>query len=466
LVNQKRPSRNPRAGAARLVLSLAVLVGLAAIAWLISTGGCSDPTADVTDAGVGTAKAVQAIQTNPDDSAFRLDGANTDIKWTGSNSVGQKPTGFFYELSGKAIVDSQTNVLRLLNLDIDMDGVKAMSSSLTQKLKHKGFFEVDKFPKATFRSTEVQPLEESSPSDNSNFVVEGNFQLRDVTQSIKIPVLVTVDGDKLTIQSKFKINRKDYGVVYSDTTGDKLIRDSVLIEISIDSTRNTDPEPAEAVAAATTDDPNSNATDQPIGNFTQTIEPTLVDFDMIHVPGDESEGIKPFWIGKTEVTWDEFDYWALCKNLYCKWLTKQTGRNYRLPTASEWDHAFELGGGDLDQTSDSKQLKEKAWFAGNAFSTDDEGFDFESTMPVGKLQPNSLGIHDMLGNAAEWVSGDAKVVRGGHFKIPADKLIGEFQEAEDQAVWNKDYPLTRLKLKRQSRQSLNPRSPRTNRKCR
>ena len=48
----------------------------------------------------------------------------------------------------------------------------------------------------------------------------------------------------------------------------------------------------------------------------------------------------------------------------------------------------------------------------------------------------------MLGNVAEWVAetGDEQVVRGGHFKLPAEELIGAHQEVENQNIWNKDYP--------------------------
>ena len=39
--------------------------------------------------------------------------------------------------------------------------------------------------------------------------------------------------------------------------------------------------------------------------YRDSIPGTLVRFEMMPVPGD-----RPFWIGKTEVTWDEYDIWA------------------------------------------------------------------------------------------------------------------------------------------------------------
>ena len=353
-----------------------------------------------------------------------------------------------------------------------------MSDSLTKKLKHRGFFEVDTFPESKFVSTAIKHVARPDDPAETNCVIEGNFQLRDVTRSIAIPVSMSGDGSALFLTSEFKINRKDYGVVYADTVGDKLIRDSVLIELSIDSTSGGQKTPMDVAV---------KVANQPFEKYTETIQSTLVEFDMVPVPGDESNEVKPFFIGKTEVTWNEFDYWALCKNmpekdsigqiskqlrpssphdvekiyrgwgrdgqpvvgvsrrsaeLYCKWLSSQTGRTYRLPTASEWNRAFQLGGGDLNAVSDPEELLEVAWFDENGVATDEEGFDQERAMQVGKLKPNKLGIHDMLGNVAEWVieTGDARVVRGGHFKMSAEELVGAYREVENQNTWNKDYP--------------------------
>ena len=41
--------------------------------------------------------------------------------------------------------------------------------------------------------------------------------------------------------------------------------------------------------------------------FTETIDGTAVQFDMMPVPGDAGRGIEPYWIGRTEVTWDAYD---------------------------------------------------------------------------------------------------------------------------------------------------------------
>ena len=237
--------------------------------------------------------------------------------------------------------------------------------------------------------------------------------------------------------------------------------------------------------ASTTDQQGttSETTREPLAeSFKQMVPGSLVEFEMLLVPGNAAADIQPFYIGKHEVTWDEFAYWALCEDItekkgilqrekllrpsaphdsksiyrgwgrdgqpavgisrvaaekYCQWLSERTGKSFRLPTPQEWDYAFEQGGDSLEQDHSADQLNEMAWYLEN--SLDSETFD-NRAMPVGQKQANQLGIHDMLGNAAEWVSGEQPVVRGGSFLTKPEALRGAWSETEDQSVWNRNYP--------------------------
>jgi formylglycine-generating enzyme required for sulfatase activity len=85
---------------------------------------------------------------------------------------------------------------------------------------------------------------------------------------------------------------------------------------------------------------------------------------------------------------------------YCKWLSLQADSLYRLPTEEEWEYAAR--GGNSSQSfrfSGSHTPQGVAWYGGNS----------EGTLhPVGRKQPNELGIHDMSGNAMEWCASSYK----------------------------------------------------------
>jgi formylglycine-generating enzyme required for sulfatase activity len=140
----------------------------------------------------------------------------------------------------------------------------------------------------------------------------------------------------------------------------------------------------------------------------------------------EVEITKPFWLGKYEVTqeqyrsvtgknpskfqgadrpveeivWEEADAFA-------RKLTDKTSKLlYRLPTEAEWEYACR-GGRPSSQpfgVGDGKALSSaEANFNGNnPYGGADKGKYLEKTAPVGSFKPNALGLYDMHGNVEEW----------------------------------------------------------------
>jgi formylglycine-generating enzyme required for sulfatase activity len=169
-------------------------------------------------------------------------------------------------------------------------------------------------------------------------------------------------------------------------------------------------------------------------------------FEYIDI-GDENCKIeyknKQFFVTKgyekhpvVEVTW----YGA---KAYCHWAEG------RLPTEAEWEYAARGGKQQNDYFfSGNDTIEEVAWFKGNYFSTDDGQFKYrKGTIPVGKKQPNALGLYDMSGNVWElcndWFSEEyyenspKKNPKGPEFSHYRVKRGGSFKTHPKQCIVSK-----------------------------
>jgi formylglycine-generating enzyme required for sulfatase activity len=87
---------------------------------------------------------------------------------------------------------------------------------------------------------------------------------------------------------------------------------------------------------------------------------------------------------------------------YVTWLSRKTGKTYRLLTEAEWEYAARAGTTTTFAFGDTLSPGSANYNA----STDGSGPSDENrqkTMPVGSFPPNAFGLHDMHGNVSEWV---------------------------------------------------------------
>jgi polyisoprenoid-binding protein YceI len=110
---------------------------------------------------------------------------NSRIEFVASKVTGRH-NGSFKDFSGE-IDYAELAANRRVNVTIKMASVDTDTPDLTKHLQTPDFFDVAKFPQATFTSTEIKP----EGDKGAPYTITGNFQLHGLTKSISFPATIT-----------------------------------------------------------------------------------------------------------------------------------------------------------------------------------------------------------------------------------------------------------------------------------
>lgn len=207
---------------------------------LLVLAGCQNPADDVAGAKVSTPAPTQTdndpkatpTATIPKDSlSLPIHSDTSKIEFVGSKVTGSHNGGFksfegtWYLVPGKPESSK-------LTAEIAMDSVSTDTEKLTGHLKSPDFFDVAKFPKSTFESSEIKPGSSDAKAKDATHTVTGNLTLHGVTKSIQFPAKISATSDSAELDSEFSLNRKDFGIIYPGMAND-LIRDEVVLKLAI-----------------------------------------------------------------------------------------------------------------------------------------------------------------------------------------------------------------------------------------
>jgi polyisoprenoid-binding protein YceI len=208
----------------RVVVTLLVVVGLL---WMAA---CANPAADKPKAAIGEAAPVAGSQTAGE--KYSITPTSSKIEFVGSKVTGRH-NGSFEKFAGTIDFAGQPEKSKV-DITIDMNSVTTDTAQLTAHLKTPDFFDVAKFPQATFQSTEIK----AGGEKGATHTVTGNLQLHGVTKSITFPATIVVSPGLVTVDSNFAINRKDFGINYAGAA-DNLIRDDVVLKLQVKGTKSS-----------------------------------------------------------------------------------------------------------------------------------------------------------------------------------------------------------------------------------
>ena len=180
---------------------------------------------------------------------YNVDKTHSEVTFRVRHFV-SKVSGRFDDFSGTITVVPGKPAASSVEFAIKAASINTANTGRDNHLKSADFFDVEKQPEITFKSTKIAPV------DADTFHVTGIFTMHGVARELTIPVEFggTVTDSRGTEKAGFslatKINRKDYGIVWNQTldSGGVMLGDEVEITVNIEANKKK-PAPADAPAA-------------------------------------------------------------------------------------------------------------------------------------------------------------------------------------------------------------------------
>ena len=170
-------------------------------------------------------KAEPAASPAADSEHLHCDTDQSSIGFVGAKVTGDHE-GAFTEFTGKAtLVAGQASAV---SFTVQTASVVADAEKLTKHLNSPDFFDVARFPTAIFHSKAIK----AGGEGGATHTISGDLTLHGVTKTITFPATVKVGDGGASGQAEFKINRKDFAIVYPGMPDD-LIKDEVLLKLNL-----------------------------------------------------------------------------------------------------------------------------------------------------------------------------------------------------------------------------------------
>ncbi|KPH12727.1 YceI family protein [Chryseobacterium sp. ERMR1:04] len=179
------------------------------------------------------------VATTKDGSQYTLDTLNSKVEWKGYKVFKSENTSHFGTIkfesgdvtvkdgkleSGKFVADM--NSLTSVDLKDDADQL----GKLNGHLKSGDFFEVEKFPTASYEITKVTPVAEG----DYNTLLDGNLTIKGITKLASFKANVSVKNGEVSVATEPKdIKREEFGVKFQAPAENGVIKDEVTLQINV-----------------------------------------------------------------------------------------------------------------------------------------------------------------------------------------------------------------------------------------
>ena len=191
--------------------------------------------------GLFVAAMMLAVTANAQTTKWNNDPAHSSIKFTVKHLTVSEVEGRFKTFEGTLATPSDDFNNAQVNFTAEVASISTDNDMRDKHLKSDDFFNAEKYPKMTFKSTSFKKVK------GDTYILEGDLTIRDVTKKVKFAVSyggTVVDpygNTKAGFKATGKISRKDYNLKWNVLTeaGGAVVGDDVNILLSMEFAKQT-----------------------------------------------------------------------------------------------------------------------------------------------------------------------------------------------------------------------------------
>jgi polyisoprenoid-binding protein YceI len=158
---------------------------------------------------------------------YTIDGAHSSATFSVRHMAISTVPGRFSQISGTINYDEKDVTKSSVEATIKTASVSTDNEYRDKDLKSPNYFDVEKYPEITFKSTKIEKR-------GDQLVAIGDFTMHGVTKQIELPFEVnkanTPRGTVIGATAETKLSRKEYGI----TSGAAVVGDEIKIALSIE----------------------------------------------------------------------------------------------------------------------------------------------------------------------------------------------------------------------------------------
>jgi polyisoprenoid-binding protein YceI len=170
-----------------------------------------------------------------DSDEWTIDSAHSAANFSIKHMMISNVTGTFGKVTGTVNYDGTHLDKAKIDSTINVASISTREEKRDQHLKSPDFFDVEKYPTMTFKSTSIEP-------GKDGFKIHGDLTIHGVTKPVVLnaeplsPAVKSHGSLHMGTSATTKINRKDYGLSFNKTidNGGAMVGDDVNITIDIE----------------------------------------------------------------------------------------------------------------------------------------------------------------------------------------------------------------------------------------